>query len=156
MKRLLIAMVGVTLIGCATPESDNEPVQEPVAEEITGPSLEGTWEMTHYYFYDNNEITDTVMMSDGYRQVKMYQDGHVMWSRQQPKDSTQLFGYGIYMIDGESFIENMEFGSHYMMNVLDSNRIFNWVLDIGDDYYIQTEVSDEGERIYSETYRRLD
>ena len=96
-----MAVVGLVLIGCAAPESQDETVSEPVSEDVMEPSLEGTWEMTHYYFYDNNEISDTVLMTEGYRQVKMYQDGHVMWSRQQPVDSVQLFGYGIYMIDGE-------------------------------------------------------
>lgn len=131
--------------GMAMQNADNE-----------SPGLEGAWEMQFYLIYQDDEITDTVTMTEGYRQVKMYYDGHVMWSRKQPRDSTQMFGYGTYLLDGDTFSENMEYGSHYMMNILDSMRIFNWVLEIGEDRYVQTEVNENGQRVYSETYRRID
>ncbi len=158
MKYFAIIITAVfALNACTAPDSEREDMQagQEVNTDPEEASLEGTWEMQFYQLYENDEVVDTVTMNEGYRQVKMYSDGHVMWSRQQPLDSTQMFGYGTYMIDGNTFSENMEYGSHYMMDILDSMRIFNWVLDIGEDYYVQTEVNADGERVYSETYRRI-
>ena len=160
MKNLITLLALLFIFSsCSAPAGQDEDTQETATATVSEaelPTLDGTWEMEYYRFYRNNEVTDTVEMNEGYRQVKMYSDGHVMWSRKQPMDSTQMFGYGTYMIDGNTFSENMEFGSHYMMGILDSMRIFNWVLEIGEDYYIQTEVNEEGNRVYSETYKRID
>jgi len=35
-------------------------------------SLEGTWELQNFYNYDGENITGTVPLTEGYRQVKMY------------------------------------------------------------------------------------
>jgi len=47
-------------------------------------TLEGVWELKHQYIFENNEILDTLYNLDGYRQVKMYSKGKVMWSRFNP------------------------------------------------------------------------
>ncbi len=157
MKHSIFIVTCLLMFSCGQTEPEEGEDQNSamtVEEEV--PTLEGAWEMRFYQLYNNDEVSDTVTMNEGYRQVKIYYDGHVMWSRKQPKDSVQMFGYGTYFIDGNKFSENMEFGSHYMMNILDSMRVFNWELDIGDDYYVQTEVNENGARVYSETYRRID
>lgn len=143
-------------MACGQADNGDQQEMEKTVPEEESPNLEGTWEMTYYYMYENDEIVDTVVMNEGFRQVKMYDDGHVMWSRQVPTDSAQLFGYGTYMIDGNSFSENLEYGSHYMMGIMDSMRIFNWVLDISRSEYTQTEVNDNGQRIYAEHYTRIE
>ncbi|MGB5653711.1 MAG: hypothetical protein WBM56_07735, partial [Robiginitalea sp.] len=50
-------------------------------------SLEGTWELQSFYNYAEENIQDTVQLAQGYRQVKMYYNGRVMWSRTDPNDT---------------------------------------------------------------------
>ena len=56
-------------------------------------TIEGTWELKSFYNYDGVNVTDTVLATDGYRQVKMYYNGKIMWSRYVPKDKIARFGY---------------------------------------------------------------
>ncbi|HSR61544.1 MAG TPA: hypothetical protein VLL47_12355, partial [Robiginitalea sp.] len=57
-------------------------------------SLEGTWELRSFCNYDVNENADTVRLTEGYRQIKMYYNGKVMWSRTDPNDTVGRFGFG--------------------------------------------------------------
>ena len=81
-------------------------IDEPVAGHT---SLEGVWEMKHQYIYENNEIQDTLFDVDGKRQVKIYSNGKVMWSRYSPKDANDWFGYGSYKIVDGFLEERLEF-----------------------------------------------
>lgn len=119
-------------------------------------SIEGTWELTGFYNYDGTEITDTVPASDGYRQIKMYYNGRVMWSRYVPKDKTARFGYGSYSITQDELIETLEYGDNEMMVALDTMRVFRFELQLDTNIYSQISLDEEGNRTFSENYRRID
>lgn len=119
-------------------------------------SIEGTWELQSFYNYDGENVTDTVLATDGYRQVKMYYNGKIMWSRYVPKDKTARFGYGSYTITDDELIETIEYGDNEMMSALDTMRVFTFELKLGDDNYSQISHDEEGNRTFSENYIRLD
>jgi len=119
-------------------------------------SIEGTWELVSFYNYDGQNIIDTVPATDGYRQVKMYYNGKIMWSRYVPKDKQARFGYGSYRITDDRLIETIEYGDNEMMVALDTMRIFTFELHLEDDAFSQISMDEEGNRTFSENYKRLD
>ena len=119
-------------------------------------SIEGTWELQSFYNYDGENIMDTTQLVEGYRQVKMYYNGNVMWSRTDPNDTIGRFGYGTYEITQDELIEVIEYGDHYMMQALDTIRQFTFELVIEGDTYRQITIDDEGNRTFSENYKRSD
>lgn len=118
--------------------------------------IKGTWELESFYYYDNNEISDTLPTTDGYRQIKMYTSDKVMWTRYVPKDSVEWFGYGNYKVKDGMLIETLEYGSESMMGAIDTLRIFTFELQISEDAYSQISIDEEGNRISSENYRRIE
>lgn len=119
-------------------------------------SIEGTWELQSFYNYDGTNVTDTVLATDGYRQVKMYYNGKIMWSRYVPKDKIARFGYGSYAITNDELIEKIEYGDNEMMKALDTMRVFTFELQLNDDTYSQISQDEEGNRTFSENYKRID
>ena len=118
-------------------------------------TIQGTWELDSFYFYEGDNI-DTVDKADGYRQVKMYYDGRVMWSRYVPQDSIGRFGYGSYKITDKELIETIEYGDAGMMSALDTMRVFTFELVLGDNSYSQINRDENGNRTFSENYTRID
>ncbi|MRX66183.1 hypothetical protein [Maribacter luteus] len=127
-------------------------------------SIEGTWELENFYNFDGENITDTLPTTEGYRQVKMYYNGKVMWSRTTQKfikdadgnDVKGRFGYGTYKITMNGLEENIEYGDIGMMTELDTLRNFKFELWLDDDRYSQITLDEEGNRTFSENYRRID
>jgi hypothetical protein len=138
---LAVVFVTTTAISTSTPETMH--------------SIEGTWELQSFYNYDGQNIMDTTELVDGYRQVKMYYGGKVMWSRTDPNDTIGRFGYGSYRITQDELIEVIEYGDHYMMEALDTIRQFTFELVLGDDTYSQINYDEEGNRTFSENYKRV-
>ncbi|MCK0157011.1 hypothetical protein MWU65_07450 [Cellulophaga sp. F20128] len=118
-------------------------------------SIEGTWELISFYKYDGKDITDTVPTIDGYRQIKMYNSGKVMWTRYVPNDSVEWFGYGTYKTTKNSLTENLEYMSASMRKAAKSLYIYNFELQLTKTNYSQITVDDEGNRIFSENYKRI-
>ena len=139
---VLVAFVSTAAISITPPESMH--------------SLEGTWELQSFCNYDSNEVADTVSLVDGYRQVKMYYNGRVMWSRTDPNDTVGRFGFGTYRITPDELIEVIEFGDHYFMENLGGDREFHFELVVGGDRYSQITLDEEGNRTFSENYIRVD
>ena len=105
---LTVTFVTTTAVSTSSPEAMH--------------SIEGTWELQSFYNYDGENIMDTTQLVEGYRQVKMYYNGNVMWSRTDPNDTIGRFGYGTYEITQDELIEVIEYGDHYMMQALDTIR----------------------------------
>jgi len=118
--------------------------------------IRGTWELRDFYHYDDNQIIDTVATTDGYRQIKMYTKDRVMWTRYVPKDSVEWFGYGSYVASEDQLIETLEYGSESMMNVIDTLRMFTFELQISENEYSQITTDEDGNRIFSENYQRIE
>ena len=119
-------------------------------------SIEGTWEQVSFYNYDNQEVTDTVSLPEGYRQIKMFYNGKIMWSRTNPNDTIGRFGFGSYRITQTELIETIEFGDYQMMQALDTLSVFRFELQLTDDSYSQISYDEEGNRTFSENYKRID
>ena len=126
-------------------------------------SLEGTWELQNFYNFDGQNIIDTVPTDEGYRQVKMFYDGKIMWSRSTTEDTKGAdgndvvgkFGYGTYRITENELIEVIEYGDEGMLEDKDSFRTFVFELWLEDDTYSQINRDEEGNRIFSENYKRI-
>jgi hypothetical protein len=138
---LVVTLITTTAISTSSPENMH--------------SIEGTWEQVSFYNYDGQNILDTTELVEGYRQVKMYYNGNVMWSRTDPNDTIGRFGYGTYEITPDELIEVIEYGDHYMMEALDTIRQFTFELVIEGDTYSQINYDDEGNRTFSENYKRV-
>jgi len=127
-------------------------------------SIEGTWELQSFYNYDGQNIIDTVPLAEGYRQVKMYYNGKVMWSRTTSTDTKDAdgnnvvgrFGYGSYEITDTELIETIEYGDVGMMTALDTIRHFHFELVLGDHSFSQVSSDEDGNRTFSENYKRID
>jgi hypothetical protein len=119
-------------------------------------SLEGTWELVNRYNYDDSGISDTLQNVNGYRQIKIYSKGKVMWTRYSPDDPAEWFGYGSYSNTETRLTERLEFGSAVMMGIRDTVKIFEFDLILDEDTYSQITTDAEGNRSFSENYRRID
>lgn len=119
-------------------------------------SLEGVWELKHQFIYENNEVQDTLFNLDGYRQVKVYSRGKVMWSRFNPKAEDEWFGYGTYEIKGNFLEEQLEYASNAMMKIVDTVQVFRFQLEIDKNSYSQVSMDADGNRYVSENYSRIE
>ena len=119
-------------------------------------ALTGVWELKHQTFYDNNLVTDTMFNLNGYRQVKMYGKGHVMWTRYDATDTNDWFGYGTYEVKDGMLIEYIEYGSKEMMKALDTVRQFEFRLLIDNNTFSQVALNEEGDYDFAENYNKLE
>ena len=151
MKNILLTFLLVfAFIAC---NNTNKKVKAQVEEKLT---LEGTWELKSYYNYEDNEISDSFGVSPGYKQVKMYTATHVMWARKVPSDSTEFFGFGKYYITDTSLVETLDYGSQFMNQAIEENIEFPFELELNKDTFIQIDLDDDGNRIFSENYIRIE
>ena len=65
---------------------------------VTTEDLEGVWILTSFTYYQNNVPVDVKEIEEGYKQVKIYKDGHVMWTRQMPVNDIEWYGFGVYHV----------------------------------------------------------
>lgn len=124
--------------------------------ELTKISLVGVWELQHQFIYENDEIQDTLFNLDGYRQVKMYSKGKVMWTRFNPADENEWFGYGTYTIKDGFLEERLEYASNSMMKIVDTVQVFRFRIETDKKTYSQVSFEDDGSRNVSEHYKRVE
>jgi hypothetical protein len=119
-------------------------------------SLIGTWELKGFYNYQNNLIVDSFSNNTISRQIKMFSDTKVMWCKLRPADSTEFFGYGSYSYDNDKLTEVLEFGSSFMNDVISEQKEFKFQLQVRPNRFEQIELDEDGDRIYSENYVRIE
>ena len=152
MKTLLFSIVFMlTLWSCNKTKDAGS-----IAETNNIPTLKGTWELVSYYNYIDNKIVDSFKINNGYRQVKMYTNSKVMWSKDVPTDSTEWFGYGHYKATDSSLTEVLDYGSNMMRQIIDERKAFTYELELDKNHYSQIELDEQGNRIYSENYLRIE
>lgn len=150
MKKLLgLAFLMLLLVGATSLTSAK-------LQTTANSSLEGTWELVNRYNYDENGISDTLQNTNGYRQIKIFSKGKVMWTRYSPDDPAEWFGYGSYTNTETRLKEQLEFASATMMVIRDTVKVFEFDLILDEDTYSQITTDEEGNRSYSENYRRID
>lgn len=156
MKKLLGLVLLIVIFITATAITSSKPP--------TMHTIEGTWELQNFYNYDGENVIDTVPLAPGYRQVKMYYNGNIMWSRTTTDDSKDpdgndvvgRFGFGTYSISADELTETIEYGDVGMMRALDTMRVFTFELILKDDFYSQISIDEDGSRTFSENYKRID
>ncbi len=149
MKKISLLVVLTLLLISATGPADKEP--------LFHPSIEGTWELVSFYNYtDGVNVSDTVPTTDGYRQIKMYYNGKVMWTRYVPDDSVEWFGYGSYEVEDNMLTERLEYMSASMRKIANEHMEWKMELDLKNHRYSQIFVDEEGNRINAENYKRID
>lgn len=156
MKPLVITLFAIVLfVSCQDNEEKNAyPITE--SDKISSNTLEGAWELVSFYNYVDNKVTDSFKTREGYRQVKIYTPTKVMWSKHVPSDSTEWFGYGSYNIDQEKLKETLDYGSEMMSKIIQERKEFVYELDLNQNTFSQIELDEDGNRIYSENYRRIE
>ena len=153
MKTLFINLfVAMLLVSCKNETNS----MTDKAEETTNLSLQGTWELVGFYNYVDNKVVDSFDTNEGYRQVKMYTPTKVMWSKHVPTDSTEWFGYGSYNIKDKHLIEVLDYGSKMMKRIIQEKKEFIYELDLEKNRFSQIELDEDGNRIYSENYKRIE
>jgi len=157
MRKIILPIIlFLAFFSCKQKEDNNESItNEEVIEEVKKQSLDGVWELVSFYNYKDNAIVDTIINNTNNRQVKMFKDGKVMWSRRAPSDEIDYFGYGSYEITDSTLTEYLEYGSVAMLKVIDTMHIFNFELILGKDTFTQIDLGPEGDRIFSENYTRV-
>ena len=79
-----------------------------------------------------------------------------MWCKLLKTDSIEFFGYGSYTYDDGMLTEALDFGSAFMNDVISENKEFNFQLQLHSDRFEQIELDEDGNRIYSENYIRIE
>ena len=148
MKNLLALLILLVFVSATTKTPDRS---------NNNYTIEGTWELESFYNYDDGtNISDTMQKATGYRQVKMYFNGRIMWTRYVPEEPNGRFGYGTYKITDNKLVETIEYGDAEMMKALDTMRVFTFELDLKENSYSQINTDEEGMRTFSENYKRID
>ncbi|WP_299216535.1 hypothetical protein [uncultured Dokdonia sp.] len=119
-------------------------------------SLEGVWELQNQQMYENGNVSEVMENENGYRQVKMYSKGKVMWTRNDPSDSNEWFGYGTYTVKDGMLEERLEYASGPMMKIVDTTQVFKFELVMEKNAYQQIELDENGNRFQGESYIRLE
>lgn len=139
---LMLFLVIATALTSSTPQTAN--------------SLEGTWELINRYNWEDGNVTDTLPNTNGYRQIKIYSKGKVMWTRFSPDDPNEWFGYGSYTNTKDQLEERLEYGSKMMMGIQDTIKVFKFELQLDKESYSQISLDGNGKRTFSENYKRID
>ncbi|WP_299217029.1 hypothetical protein [uncultured Aquimarina sp.] len=148
MKIFVLILLGLF----STTAIDNTYVNTPIDVY----NLEGVWELQHQFLYEDNHISDTIFNTNGYRQVKMYSKGKVMWTRFDPTDSNEWFGYGSFTIKGNILEERLEYASGPMMKIVDTTQVFKFELVMDKNSYQQITVDEKGHHTQSENYIKVE
>lgn len=117
--------------------------------------MKGFGELQNQQLYEDGLLSDTVENENGYRQIKMYSKGRVMWTRNDPADSNEWFGYGTYTVNDGVLEERLEYASGPMMKIVDTTQVFRFELVFGKKSYQQISLDQQGQRSQGETYRRI-
>lgn len=156
MKKIILLLAVIfVFIACKEQENNSDAGTQNEVEIQSEPSLDGVWELVSFYNYEDNVIKDTVINKSDNRQVKMYLDGKVMWSRRAPSDQIDYFGYGSYSITDSTLTEVLDYGSVAMLKVIDTMRVFDFELVFDKNTFTQIQLDPEGDRVFSENYIRI-
>ncbi|WP_178984829.1 hypothetical protein [Winogradskyella helgolandensis] len=156
-KILLLGLALLFISSCK--EQDYKVTENIQTKEISGNnqiSLNGTWELIGFYNYKDNVVVDSFSNNTISRQVKMYSDNKVMWCKLLKSDSIEFFGYGSYNHNDDILTETLEFGSAFMNDIIQEQQEFNFKLQLSENRFEQIEIDEDGNKIYSENYVRVE
>lgn len=152
--RVLMTALIALFFSCQENHDKNKNIND--INTLEGTTLEGTWEMIGLYNYKDNKVVDSFKTRTGNRQIKIYTKSRVMWSKLVPADSTEYFAYGTYTVNDSILKETLDYGSKTMNIAINQRQDYIYKIVIGKNKFSQIEIDDDGNRIYSENYRRVD
>ncbi len=155
MKTVLILLSLTFLISCKN-NSDSDMNNTNMAASTHELTMKGAWKLISYYNYTDNKITDTINASDTNKQIKMYTETKVMWSRFRDSDTLDWFAYGEYSIGDNTLTEILDYGSKSMNEAIKEQKKFAFKLLLDEDKFSQIQLDDEGDPIYAENYIRIE
>ena len=157
-KTLILGMTLLLVLSCKNEPKSNIEAKDVETIELnkTINGLKGTWELQGFYNYKDNVVVDSFSNNTISRQIKMYSDSKVMWCKLLKTDSIEFFGYGSYSYGDSNLTEVLEFGSSFMNEVIKDQQEFNFQLKLYPNRFEQIEVDEDGNRIYSENYVRVE
>lgn len=155
MKTILFILSLTFLVSCKdNPETRMTESETDIStKELT---MKGAWKLISYYNYQDNKISDTINASDTNKQIKMYTDTKVMWSRFRDSDSLDWFGYGNYSIGDNKLTEILDYGSKSMNEAIKEQKEFSFKLILDKDKFSQIQTDEDGNAIYAENYVRIE
>ncbi|WP_458627170.1 hypothetical protein [Winogradskyella sp. PC D3.3] len=156
--KIIILSLGLVFISSCKDQTAEitEVVEIEEIQDTNSPKLNGTWKLVGFYNYKDNVVVDSFKTNPASRQLKMYTDTKVMWCKHKPADSSEWFGYGTYNYKGNTLTEVLDFGSAVMNEVIAERKAFKFELDLQTNHFQQIELDEEGNRIYSENYTRVE
>ena len=156
LKLAVFICAFVLTISCKDDGQDQDNISDSKVEKNIKPTLKGTWELVGFYNYKDNEVVDSFTTDPNFRQLKIYTDKKVMWCKYRPADSSEWFGYGSYKFNDNELTEVLDFGSRVMNEVIEENKEFIFDLKLEKNRFEQIELGENGNRIYSENYKRIE
>ncbi len=153
-KFFMLSLIFVLLFSCNETKKANK--EEVVTTSEKKLSLNGSWELKGFYNYQNNVVVDSFSNNTISRQIKMFSDTKVMWCKLRPADSTEFFGYGSYSFEDGELTEVLDFGSSFMNEVILEQKEFSFQLQLHPNRFEQIELDEDGNKIYSENYVRIE
>lgn len=156
-KILVLSLALVFISSCNDqPKKTTTAVEVEETIDTNSKNLKGTWELVGFYNYKDNMVVDSFNTSSSSRQLKMYTDTKVMWCKHKPADSSEWFGYGTYKYKEDTLTEVLDFGSAVMNEVIAEKKAFKFELQLQNNRFQQIELDEDGNRIYSENYKRIE
>ena len=155
-KILIIGLVFVLIFSCKDAIETKNNAINTEETSISVNDLKGTWELKGFYNYKDNVVVDSFSNNTIARQIKMYSDTKVMWCKLLKTDSIEFFGYGSYNYNDGKLTEILEFGSAFMNEVIKEQKEFKFQLELYPDRFQQIEIDEDGNKIYSENYVRIE
>ncbi|SDH89904.1 hypothetical protein [Winogradskyella thalassocola] len=156
-KILVLSLAMVFISSCKEQDQKaTENIETEEISEINKKGLNGTWELVGFYNYKDNVVLDSFSNNTISRQIKMYTDSKVMWCKLLKTDSIEFFGYGSYNYNDDGLTEVLEFGSAFMNEIIEEQQEFNFKLELSEDRFEQIEIDEDGNKIYSENYKRVE
>ncbi len=154
MKPKLVVFSLLIVVFWSCNNTENQSTMKTNSESHS--ELKGTWELVGFYNFKDNVIVDSFKANPNFRQLKMYTDTKVMWCKHLPADSSEWFGYGTYKFKNDTLSEVLDFGSAVMDEVIAEKKKFRFEITLTENRFEQIELDEEGNRIYSENYKRIE
>ncbi|MFD0989786.1 hypothetical protein ACFQ1R_06740 [Mariniflexile jejuense] len=124
--------------------------------EAKPPTLEGAWELVSFLNYRDDGSVDTIKSSSNYKQMKMFSQTKVMWSRLRTSDSLDWFGVGNYTLKDGMLTEILDYGSKAMESRIKEKKKFVFNIMLDKNKFTQIEVDSLEQPTYGENYKRIE
>ncbi len=148
MKTIVFILCSFLVFSC------NKKIEEVTPPEK--PNLKGAWELVSFLNYNEDGSADTIKSSNDYRQIKMYSETKIMWSRLRAWDSLDWFGVGDYTFKDSVLTEFLDYGSKAMASRINEKKPFVFRILIDEKNFTQIETDSLGHPIIAEIYKRIE